>query len=38
MSVLDEELHVFRDVNVNDDRSVILDVKLKIVEILHFVT
>jgi hypothetical protein len=38
VSVLDEELHVFRDVNVNNDRSVIFDVKLKIVEILYFVT
>ena len=35
MSILDEEVHMLGDMNVDDDRRIVLHIKLQIVEIFE---
>jgi hypothetical protein len=38
VGVLDKEFHVFGNVYVNDDGGVVLDIELKVVQILNIIT
>lgn len=38
MSVFDEELHMFGDMDVDDDGCVVLDIELQVVEVLNRVS
>ena len=38
MGVLDKKFHILRDMDVDDDRGVVLNIKLQIVEVFNTIS